>query len=189
MNFAQFLIKTLLDLAAILFLMRVWMQMARVDYYNPFSQTVVKLTQPLVGPLRRFIPAIGSLDSATVILAYLLVLLKCVLIILVVSGSFSFSPILLLVAFISLVKLIGKMLFWVLLLRALLSWFSQGRNPVEQIFVQLTEPFLSLIRRILPNTGMLDFSVMIAMFILLGANYLIFDLVSSIGLGQAWVAL
>ena len=69
MNAFNFLIDTLFDLYIMVILLRVWLQLARADFYNPFSQFVVKATQPVVGPLRRFIPAIGSLDTATVVFA------------------------------------------------------------------------------------------------------------------------
>ena len=53
-------------------LLRVWLQWARADFYNPMSQMVVKLTNPLVVPLRRVIPGFGGLDMASVLLALLI---------------------------------------------------------------------------------------------------------------------
>ncbi|CAM5193357.1 membrane protein [Alishewanella longhuensis] len=65
-----------------------------------------------------------------------------------------------------LVKEALNLVFWVLLIRAIMSWFSQGRNPMEYVFQQLTEPFLSPIRRILPPMGGLDLSVLVALIAL-----------------------
>ena len=50
-------------------LLRLLLQLARADFYNPISQFVVKLSNPLVLPLRRVIPAFGRLDSATLLVA------------------------------------------------------------------------------------------------------------------------
>ncbi|MFP3458216.1 YggT family protein, partial [Psychrobacter sp. SIMBA_152] len=52
-----------------------------------------------------------------------------------------------------------SMLFWVLVIRAILSWFSQGYNPVEAMLHQITEPLLAPVRKILPPIGGLDLSV------------------------------
>ncbi len=59
-------------------LLRVWMQWARCDFYNPFSQFVVKATQPIVGPLRRIIPAMGPIDSASLLVAFILCVIKAI---------------------------------------------------------------------------------------------------------------
>jgi YggT family protein len=54
---------------------------------------------------------------------------------------------------------------FILLFRALLSWFNlDPYNPVSQFLYRLTEPVLDPIRRILPPVGMIDFSIIVAMF-------------------------
>lgn len=55
MNSIGFLVSTLFDLYIMVVLLRIWLQWARADFYNPFSQFIVKATQPVVGPLRRII--------------------------------------------------------------------------------------------------------------------------------------
>ena len=116
------------------------LQAARADFYNPFSQFIVKATQPVIGPLRRIIPSVGNIDLATVLFAYVLCVLKFVVLILIASnGSVSFSADFLFLGLLSLIKAAGGLLFWVLLIRAILSWVSQGRSPIEYVFHQLTE--------------------------------------------------
>jgi YggT family protein len=52
--------------------------------------------------------------------------------------------------------------------RAIMSWFDRGmRNPISQILVQLTEPIIAPIRRFVPQAGMIDFSPLVALLILL----------------------
>ena len=54
-----------------------------------------------------------------------------------------------------------------ILMRVILSWFSKGQtNFVINILYQVTEPILAPLRRIIPRTGMLDFSPMVAVIIL-----------------------
>jgi YggT family protein len=165
------------------------MQWARCDFYNPFSQFIVKITQPVIGPLRRVIPAIGPIDTASVLLAFLLILLKPIIYTWIATGQL-LPPILLieslgnlpistaLILPFSLIELfteIGKLVFWLVIARALLSWISQGRNPVDYVLIQLTEPLMAPIRRIIPTLGGLDFSAMIVILILYALNALRYD--------------
>ncbi len=79
MNTAYFLINTVFDLYLMVILLRVWLQWARADFYNPMSQMVVKLTNPLVIPLRRVIPGFGGIDLASVVLALAIAFAKLAL--------------------------------------------------------------------------------------------------------------
>ncbi|UNH31407.1 YggT family protein [Moellerella wisconsensis] len=170
-----FVIPTIIQLYIFVLLLRIWMQCVRADFYNPFSQFVVKATQPLVGPLRRIIPAMGAIDTSTVLVAYLLALVS------IVFGLWATSTMALLglslipMGIILFLTYVGKLIFWLILIRAILSWVSQGRNPVDLLLYQLTEPLMAPIRRIIPAMGGLDFSAMIVMFILIALNYLRLD--------------
>lgn len=181
MSSLSFLISTVFDLYIMVVLLRLWLQATRADFYNPFSQFIVKATQPVVGPLRRIIPSVGSVDLSTVLFAYVLCVVKFVAVILVASnGSVAFSVDFLFLGALSLVKAAGGLLFWVLLLRAILSWVSQGRSPVEYVFHQLTEPMLAPIRRILPDMGGFDLSVLVLFIVLQFANFLMGDIIGPI---------
>ncbi|KOO13516.1 hypothetical protein AKJ18_17270 [Vibrio xuii] len=181
MNSMSFLISTLFDLYIMVVILRIWLQAARADFYNPFSQFIVKATQPVIAPLRRIVPSVGGLDLATVLFAYVLCVLKFVALILVASnGSVSFSADFLFLGLLSLVKAAGGLLFWVLLIRAILSWVSQGRSPIEYVFHQLTEPMLAPIRRIIPAMGGFDLSVLVLFIALQFANFLMGDIIGPI---------
>lgn len=178
MNAMSFLISTVLDLYIMVVILRIWLQAARADFYNPFSQFVVKATQPVVKPLRRVIPSIGNIDVATVLFAYVLCILKSIFIFMLptiigTGGEAHFSTIYLLLGLLALIKTLGKMIFWVLIIRAIMSWVSQGRSPIEYVFHQLTEPMLSPIRRIIPTMGGLDLSVLVVFILLQFLNLLI----------------
>ena len=68
-----------------------------------------------------------------------------------------------------------QLVMWVLIIRAILSWISQGHNPIEMVLHQLTEPLLAPIRRIIPPMGGLDLSVMIAIIGLIFLSRLMED--------------
>ena len=130
MNAVNFLIDTVFDLYLMIVLLRVWLQLARADFYNPFSQFIVKATQPIVAPLRRFIPGYGGLDIATILFAFVVAAGK----VLVLSAvlNYSIDPMVILIsALFILITAVFKLLFWVLVIRAILSWVSKGQNPIE----------------------------------------------------------
>ena len=171
-----FLVKTLIDLYVMVLLLRIWMQWARCDFYNPLSQFIVKITQPVVKPLRRILPSLGPVDTASLLLAFLLTTLKYPILLLIQVGAVSLDPMNLLVGLLSLVKSAGYLVFWVIIIRSLMSWISQGRGAVDAMLIQLTEPLMAPVRRILPAMGSIDFSAMVVILILYMLNYLGMDL-------------
>ncbi|MFB6422189.1 MAG: YggT family protein [Candidatus Malihini olakiniferum] len=171
-----FLVKTLIDLYVMVLLLRIWMQWSRSDFYNPLSQFVVKITQSIVRPLRRILPAMGPIDSASLILAFLFTTLKYPLLMLIQVSTFAINPVNLLIGFLALLKSAGYLVFWVVIMRALMSWVSQGRSPVDRLLFQLTEPFMAPILRIIPAVGGIDFSAMAVVLVLYLLNFLGMDL-------------
>ena len=161
-----FLVNTLFDLYLMVVILRLWLQLVRADFYNPASQFIVKATHPIVGPLRRVIPSIGNFDTATLVLAIAVAALKFVALTLL-FGSGTINPVAIIVlALITVLKQALSLMFWMLIIRAILSWVSQGQNPIEYVLYQLTEPFLAPIRKVIPPIGGLDLSVLIAIIAL-----------------------
>lgn len=178
MNTAFYLINTLCDLYLMVVILRFWLQLVKADPYNQVSQFVIKATNPVLKPLRRFIPGFFGVDIAALVLAALVVALKLGLlyslhIISAEAGSW-IGWVLLVV--LTVVKKAGTMLFWILIIRALLSWVSKGSNPIEYLMYQLTEPLLAPIRRIIPPLGGLDLSMLVFFIVLQVLNSLIGDI-------------
>ena len=65
-----FIIDQLTQLYLLVLLLRFWLPWVRADFRNALAQGVLKLTSPLVIPVRRIIPSIGRLDTATVLVAF-----------------------------------------------------------------------------------------------------------------------
>lgn len=122
--------------------------------------------------MRRILPSIGSLDTASVVLALLVVVAKILLLTLMAGEDFNLVATLIF-ALVSLFKKAGVLLFWILIIRAILSWVSQGRNPIEYVMMQLTEPLLAPIRRFLPPMGGLDLSLLVLMVLMNFVNILL----------------
>jgi YggT family protein len=176
MSSIQFLIDFVFNIYLMVVLLRLWLQFARADFYNPFSQFVVKATQPIVAPMRRVLPSIGRLDTATLVLALLVAGLKIVTLNMVLEGTSLNILSLVVVSFVIVIKEILTLVMYVLILRAIMSWVSQGRNPMELVLSQLTEPMLAPIRKRMPEMGGLDLSVMVVIVLLLFIQKLLGDL-------------
>lgn len=181
MNTVLFLVQTVVGIYTVVLLLRVWFQYCRVDFYNPISQKIVKLTQPVLAPLRKIIPTKFNIDFSAIVLAFLLNLMQYLFLRSVVEFGFALEWTALLAA-LSVLKTIGKMLFWIIFIRAILSWFSKGSHPLDYLLYQMSEPMLLPIRRILPSTGMIDFAPMVLAFLLILGNNLLLDL-----LGMFWI--
>ncbi|GLX85193.1 membrane protein [Thalassotalea loyana] len=172
MEAINFLLRFAFDAIIMVLILRVWLQLVRADFYNPLSQFIVKVSNPLVIPVRRIVPSIGGLDTGTLILAFIFSGLKFVVIPLVNGGPF--DPLsAAYFGFLSLIKQTGFLLFMIMLVMAIMSWVIQGYNPTLAVFSQLTEPFLTPIRRVVPVIGGLDLSLLAAFLILNVINILL----------------
>lgn len=182
MNTLQFLVQTVIGIYTFILIARAWFQFCKVDFYHPLSQSLVKLTQPALMPLRRLIPTYKNIDLAALLLVFILGVIKLPILLYTHNQPISGLSIeFLIIGLLTIVKTFGEMLFWAIFIRAIMSWFN-SHNTLGYILQQITEPLLAPIRRILPNTGMLDFSVMVLGFILILANNLFFDIFSQLWL-------
>ena len=90
-NALIFLLDTFSRLYLLILLLRFWLPLLGADFRNPIAQGILSLTSPLVIPLRRIIPPVGRIDTATVLVAFGLQYLT-ILVILAISGvTASFS--------------------------------------------------------------------------------------------------
>jgi len=155
-----YLLRFAFDALLMILIMRFWLQWVKADFYNPLSQFIVKVSNPLVVPLRRVIPGLGGLDMATLVVAYIIATLKFFTLA-ALTGE-SLGPLAFYIGLLVLLKQAGFLLFVIMIIMALMSWVVQGYNPTLLIFNQLTEPFLNPIRRFMPNLGGLDLSMIVA---------------------------
>lgn len=160
----KFILETAAGFYSGVVLLRLILQWVRADYYNPISQFVVKVTQPLLKPLRRHIPALGRFDTASLVLA-LLVQLVGLLALGLLQGAL-IPPIgaLLVLSLMSLVELTLDLYVGIILGSALASWVTAySRSPLVTLLDALAEPVLQPARRILPDLGGLDLSPLLVL--------------------------
>ena len=155
-----YLLRFAFDTLLMILIVRVWLQWVKADFYNPLSQFIVKISNPLVVPFRRIIPGFGGLDVATLLIAYTVATLKFVTLA-ALSGE-SLGVLAFYIGFLVLVKQAGFLLFIMMIVMAVMSWVVQGYNATLMVLSQLTDPFLRPIRKIIPNMGGLDLSMLVA---------------------------
>ena len=163
---SAFLIETLFSLYIGAVVLRMLLGYAGANFYNPLSQFLVKVTNPVLVPLRRFIPSIGKIDTSSMVLALGLTFIKMILLSLIVYGSINIITLF----FASIIDLL-KVIIWVyiiaLLIQAVMSWIGSAHgNPVAPLIHSLTIPLLRPVRRIVPNIGALDLSPLVLIILL-----------------------
>jgi YggT family protein len=163
MEALYFLVDTVLVFVVYAFLLRVLLQVVRADFRNPLAQAVVALTNWLVLPLRRVLPPVGRVDTASLV-ALLVVQFAATLIQfqLRTGAQFPFVP--LAAAALRSLALATLMLYTILIfVYAALSFIAPGvHRPAASMLASLCEPVLQPLRRILPVVGGIDFSPLVA---------------------------
>jgi YggT family protein len=168
-----FVINALTSLYLLVLLLRFWLPLLRADFRNPLAQGIFKLTSPLVIPVRRIVPAVGRLDTATILVTVAFQCLAMLLILFIQGDSADFATILL-VALIKLAMLSVNIFAYAILIRVVLSWISPGQyNPATAIIGTLTDPVLRPFQRLIPPLGGIDLTPMFAMISLFALNILI----------------
>lgn len=66
------------------------------------------------------------------------------------------------------------MLMWAVIARSLLSWFPVDQSsPLFQMLHRVTDPIIDPIRKVMPQTNMIDLSPLGAIFVLIGLSWMI----------------
>ncbi len=159
---AQFFLDTLLEPYAALLLLRFHLQWLRAPLRNPLGEFIILLTDPLVLRARRLIPSIRLLDTATLLLAFLVEMIYLSAI-LGLHGR-PLSTWLLAWALFRLLKISIYLLMIALFLEALFSW-TNPHTAFASVLRSVTGPFLRPLRRFVPSKGSVDFSFLILFFL------------------------
>lgn len=168
-----FLIDTLFSLYILAVVLRFLLQWSQADFYNPISQFLVKITQPPLKTLRRIIPSIGKIDTASIVLALSLQIITDFLILALQGGIASFT-FLIIYSFSQLVNLLINIFVFAIFARAILSWFNSGHyNVAISLLYKLTEPMLNMCRKLIPDFGGMDLSPLVALVALQLAKMMI----------------
>lgn len=163
-NFANagvYLVQTFFGLYTILIMVRFLMQVSRADYYNPICQSIIKLTDPGIRPLRRVLPSIYGVDFATLAAAYIVQLIGVMLIMMLWGGPV-FMPVYAAWVLLGLFSIIFSIYFFALIVMVISSWIApQSGHPALSLVNQIIEPICAPARKLLPPMGGMDFSIIL----------------------------
>jgi YggT family protein len=157
-----FLVNTAFDLFTVALLLRFYMQWARAPLRNPLSDFLNALTDWMVRPARRVIPGLWGYDLATLVLAWLLQLIEMAIVLQIkgvqlgAQAGLAFAALVLMAA-VSIVKLLIYIVMVVVIVQAVLTWVNPY-SPVMPLLNSMSRPFLRVFRRFIPPIGNVDLS-------------------------------
>ena len=171
-NAAAQIFNTIAGLYLLFVVARFLLQLAKADFYNPMSQAVFKITDPMVKVFRSFIPGYRGIDFSSLILAFFVQFAAISLTILLYGGSLPSISFIVTWSFVGVLNFIILFYYYALIASIVMSFvmmFSGNMNPhpILSLVWQITEPIMSPVRKVIPPMGGLDFSP-IFIFLVIG---------------------
>ncbi len=164
-----FIISTLAQLFLLVMLLRFWLPWLGADFRNPIAQGILRITSPLIIPVRRIIPPVGRLDTATVVIAFAIQYLTVLVILALSAVTPTIGPVAL-TSLIDLVLLSLRLFTFAIFIHIILSWIAPGTyNPATAFISMLVEPVMRPFRRVIRPIGGLDISPIFAIIALQAA--------------------
>jgi YggT family protein len=149
-------------------LLRLYMQYLRIPMSarsgNPLGRFVFALTDWIVLPLRRILPSLGALDTASLVAAFVLQLIQFGVLWLLAGGSGGLFAVPILAGF-GLVRTAISGMTGAVIIYAVMSWV-QANSVIADVIERLVSPPLTPIRRVIPLVGGVDLSVLVLLVIL-----------------------
>ena len=158
-----FLITTLFSVVTYALIFQFLFALFGRNHRNHVYGSLSKLSQPLVKPLRTFIPTVNKIDFALLTVIYLLHILQVILIVSIFGiRTFSLAAIFIPAAFTIMLQVLNIVSFSIIIL-VVMSWLAPGSyNPISDAMFYMSDWLLRPIRRSMPDLGGLDLSPMIA---------------------------
>lgn len=161
LSIVMLIVDTVAGLLGAVLLLRFWMQAIHVRPPSSVAQFTFQLSDWLVRPLRRIVPGVGGYDWASLIGAFLIVLLATSVL------FFIGAPVQ-----VVLLAALHRFLQWILygfmamlVIEAIFSWINP-HAPLAPFVRALNEPILRPLRKVVPLVGNLDLSLLVALILL-----------------------
>ena len=181
-----FLVNTLFDLYIFVLMVRILLVAVHADFFNPLSQFIIKLTKGLIVPLRRIIPNFKNIELASVVVILILECVKFYLLGIISDSTINFAGVLVLASADAL-KTLVNLIFYAILLQAIMSWINQGYSSISAILAKITAPIMRPFRRTIPPIGGIDVSPIAVMVVLQLIIILLIGPLFSLGWQMAFV--
>jgi YggT family protein len=178
-----FLVNAIFTFYIFVLLIRFILAWVRADYYNPIAQFFIKLTQPVIAPLKRIIPNYKNFELSTIVLVILVELMKFSAAAYLKNINLGLSNMMLL----TLADIFGTLFnifFYAILIQAISSWFNQGYSTMSELLSKVTSPIMRPLHRVIPPVGGIDLSPVAAMILLQFLNILVVGMLLPNSLGM-----
>lgn len=164
-NIAVLFINFFVGAAAFFFLARFVLQLVRADFYNPISQAVVTITEPVLKPLRAVLRPIGSVDLSSFSMSWALHALQVWSLGALTAAATGTALQIAVLSLFQTLMLLTYIFVGAIFIIVIASWFVQGGfHPILALLQQITEPVVGPVRRVMPDLGGIDLSPMVALF-------------------------
>ena len=162
-----FLVELFFDIFILALFLRYLFTTVRVDSLNPLSSLIIKITNPLLKPLRRTIPGYLGIDWSSVLALFLVQAIEITLIALIVNGAIPPLSGLIILTIGYLLRMILYIFLFIILIQVIISWINPNAySPITTIMHQISEPILKPVRQLIPPAGGLDFSPLIVLVVI-----------------------
>ena len=159
-----YLANVILGSYGFIIMIRLVLQLVEADFYNPICKAIHSITNPVLKPVRAFLPHFKRIDSASLLMV---IVFEIIAVWVTLKLKSSMSPSLLGLIVLSLGSTLGefvRIFTWSIIIQAFLSWIAPDpRNPIVSVLQSITAPILSKARTVLPSTPGVDFSPIIAL--------------------------
>jgi YggT family protein len=161
MEAIRYIVDMLLWLLLLAFVLRLLFQLVRADFRDPMADAIVRVTNWLILPLRKVLPPIGKIDTATVVAVLLVAAARTFIMMALAGAGVGDGVAFLRITLLDLVGLVLRVYLFAMLLYWLTSMLSPGGYaPGVRLLAQVCEPVLKPVRRVIPRIGQIDFSVL-----------------------------
>ena len=150
----------LFSLALFLIAMRFLAQLCGVSPYNPISTGLRSITDPIVAPINRLVPAGRRLNIGAIIALIVCQVIYIALMLALISRFDAFNVLQSLIwSTLGAAGLLINIIFYSVLAMIIVSFLApQSNHPAVEFVWQLTEPVMAPLRNFIPSMGGLDFS-------------------------------
>lgn len=160
---AALIFNTLGSIYLLAILLRFLLQVAKADFYNPVSQSIVRITEPAVRIFRHLIPGYKGIDFSTLFLAFIIEAVAICALILLYGGTIPGPGYIVTWAFVGVIYFIINIYYFAIIASIIMSFVmmfsgNMSPHPILRLIWQLTEPIMAPVRKIIPPMGGMDFS-------------------------------
>ncbi|QMU61768.1 MAG: YggT family protein [Gammaproteobacteria bacterium] len=165
-NVLDFLIHVLFTSYIYAVIIRMLLGLTRADFYNPFSQFILSITNPVLTPLRKLLPSIGRIDTSAIVLILVLKFVELATRSFLISKQVLLTSLIVPSVFGVLNQVVNIFIFAIIIL-VVISWVAphiHGQsNPITPILRSITEPLIRPARKLIPPVGVFDLSTFVVL--------------------------